>query len=322
VSVFTRVDRRSLEHFLARFDAGRLLSFKGISEGIENTNYFVTTETGQFVLTLVEQWEADEVPYFIHLMSWLAERGIPSARPIPDRRGCTLHTLLGRPAALVERLDGESTEEPTTADCARVGRMLARLHRAGEGFPMQRDDRRGMGWRRATAVRLYPVLDAADTRMLREELAHHAGCDWRGLPRGVIHADLFPDNVLFRRGEISGVIDFYYACNDLRVYDLAITVNQWCTAADGALERDKVLAVLGAYHAERPLELAERAAWPHMLRYGALRFWISRLKDRLFPKDGHLTTIKDPDAIRAILVRRRERGEEAVELWDEALGNA
>lgn len=319
MSVFTRVDRRTLEDFVARFDAGRLMSFKGISEGIENTNYFVTTERGEFVLTLVEQWPAAEVPYFIELMSWLAARGIPSARPIADREGRTLHTLLGRPAALVERLRGESTEEPTEADCARVGAVLARLHRAARGFAMHREDRRGMAWRVETAGRLYPELDADSAAMLRDELAHHAALDWRGLPRGVVHADLFPDNVLFHQGEITGVIDFYYACNDLLVYDVAITVNQWCTLPDGALSDARAGAVLAAYHAVRPLELAERAAWPDMLRYGALRFWISRLKDKIFPKEGHLTTIKDPDAIRVILEHRRGHHDELTALWDEAL---
>lgn len=319
MSVFTRVDRRSLETFLARFDVGRLLSFKGISEGIENTNYFVTTDSGEYVLTLVEQWEAAEVPYFIDIMSWLAARGIPSARPIPDRRGIALHTLLERPTALVQRLRGESTEEPTARDCERVGQVLARLHRASDGFPLHREDRRGMAWRQETARLLYPELDAETAAMLRDELAHHVALDWRGLPTGVIHADLFPDNVLFSRGEITGLIDFYYACNDLRVYDLAITVNQWCTAGDGSLDPLCTLALLRAYHDERPLEPTERTAWPHMLRYGALRFWISRLKDKIFPKEGHLTTVKDPDAIRIILTRRRHEMNVTIALWDEAV---
>jgi len=318
MSVFTRVDRRTLEGFIARFDAGRLLTFKGISEGIENTNYFVTTDRREFVLTLVEQWPAEQVPYFIELMTWLADRGVPSARPVPDREGRTLHRLLGRPAALVERLHGESTEEPTARDCARVGAVLAHLHRAADGFPMRREDQRGMAWRIATAERLYPELDPATAAMLRDELAHHAARDWRGLPRGVVHADLFPDNVLFRKGEITGVIDFYYACSELRVYDLAIAANQWCTLRDGALCGERTVALLRAYHDARPLELAERAAWPHMLRYGALRFWVSRLQDKIFPKEGHLTTVKDPDAIRVILDHRRENRDAVTGLWDEA----
>lgn len=319
MSVFTRVDRRSLEAFLDGFDVGRLLSFKGISEGIENTNYFVTTQAGDFVLTLVEQWEPDEVPYFVELMAWLAHRDFPSARPIPDRNGRALHTLLGRPAALVQRLSGESTEEPTVADCRRVGATLARLHRDSDSFPMHRDDRRGMRWRIQTSETLYPALEREDTRMLRDEMAFHRAQDWQHLPRGVIHADLFPDNVLLSRGEITGVIDFYYACNDLRVYDLAITVNQWCTQGDGSLDEEASVSLITAYHALRPLLPGEREAWPSMLRYGALRFWLSRLKDKRFPKEGHLTTVKDPDAIRVILLERRRNGTRALQLWDRAV---
>ena len=318
MSVFTRVDRHSLEAFLRGFDVGSLLHFKGISEGIENTNYFVTTQRGEFVLTLIEQWEADEVPYFIELMSALAANGFPSARPIPDRNGTTLHTLLGRPAALVQRLRGESTEEPTRFDCARVGEVLARLHDASDDFPMRRDDQRGMRWRRETCQVLYPALDRENADVLRDEMAFHLRQDWRHLPRGVIHADLFPDNVLFQHRQITGVIDFYYACNDLRVYDLAITVNQWCTGGDGRLNEDSSHALLSAYQGVRPLRHEERAAWPAMLRYGALRFWISRLKDKIFPKEGHLTTVKEPDDIKIILMDRRESAEHALALWDRA----
>jgi homoserine kinase type II len=316
MSVFTRVDRDSLEHFLAGFDVGRLVSYKGISEGIENTNYFVTTEGGDFVLTLVEQWEADEVPYFINLMSWVTERGFPGARPIPDREGRTLHTLLGRPAALVQRLQGESTEEPTRADCARVGEVLARLHDASDGFPMHRDDRRGMRWRLQTCDILYPMLDREVAAVLRDEMQFHLAQDWTTLPRGVVHADLFPDNVLFRHRQITGVIDFYYACNDVRVYDLAITANQWCTRGDGRLDPDSGEALLNAYHGIRRLHHEEREAWPAMLRYAALRFWISRLKDKIFPKQGHLTMVKDPDAIKVILMDRRNSIHAALAIWD------
>ena len=319
MSVFTRVDRATLEQFTSRFDIGQLLSFKGISEGIENTNYFVTTEGGEYVLTLVEQWEADEVPYFIELMSWLSARGFPSARPIPDRYGVTLHQLLGRPAALVERLHGESTEEPVVADCTAVGDVLAQLHVATDGFPMHRDDRRGMRWRLDVAATLYPMLGRDDALLLRDEMAFHRAQDWRGLPKGVVHADLFPDNVLFNRRRISGVIDFYYACNDFYVYDLAITVNQWCNGADGCLDAARCTAVISAYHARRALRPSERDAWPAMLRYAALRFWISRLKDKIFPKQGLLTTIKDPDMMKEILLERREHGERALEFMDNAL---
>jgi len=319
MSVFTRVDRSTIEQFLAGFDVGDLSSFKGISEGIENTNYFVTTSKAEFVLTLVEQWEASEVPYFIELMSWLAARAVPCARPIPDRNGITLHTLRGRPAALVERLQGESTEEPTAENCTKVGDVLARMHLASDDFKMHRDDQRGMQWRETVAQSLYPVLAAGDADILRNELAHHRAHDWSHLPYGVVHADLFPDNVLFHAADISGVIDFYYACNFYRIYDLAITVNQWCTLNDGALSSARSTALLRAYHQRRAIEAAERDAWPDMLRYAALRFWISRLKDKLFPKQGLLTTIKDPGVIRTILTHRKDNAATLREQLDQAL---
>jgi homoserine kinase type II len=319
MSVFTRVDRSTLEHFLAGFDVGELTHFKGISEGIENTNYFVTTSKAEFVLTLVEQWEASEVPYFIELMDWLAARAIPCARPIPNRDGATLHSLLGRPAALVERLRGESTEEPTADNCAKVGAVLARMHLVSADFSMHRNDQRGMQWRESVAQTLYPVIEAADASMLHEELAHHRAQDWRHLSNGVVHADLFPDNVLFNAEDISGVIDFYYACNFYHIYDLAITVNQWCTRTDGALSLPRTTALLRAYHQYRPIDTNERDAWPDMLRYAALRFWISRLKDKIFPKQGLLTTIKDPDTLKFLLAHRKDNASMLRAQLDQAL---
>jgi homoserine kinase type II len=319
MSVFTRVDRSTLEQFLASFNVGKLTHFKGVSEGIENTNYFVTTTNAEFVLTLVEQWEATEVPYFIELMDWLAARGIPCARPIPDRNGTTLHTLLGRPAALIERLSGESTEEPTADNCEEVGAVLARMHLASADFTMHRDDQRGMQWRQSVTQTLYPIVGGADAAILREELAHHLAQDWRHLPHGVIHADLFPDNVLFNATKISGVIDFYYACNFYRIYDLAITANQWCTNTDGSLSVPRSTALLRAYDQTRAIEAGERDAWPDMLRYAALRFWISRLKDKIFPKQGLLTTIKDPGALKTILINRKDNASALRAQLEEAL---
>ncbi|MCB1740333.1 MAG: homoserine kinase [Gammaproteobacteria bacterium] len=319
MSVFTRVDRAQLERFLQRFDVGELVAFKGISEGIENTNYFVTTTGGEFVLTLIEQWPADEVPFFLDLMAWLSARGFPSARPMAARDGSLMQSLNERPTALVERLAGESTEEPTGADCEAVGSVLAQLHRAAEGFPQERWDRRGMAWRKQTAARLDPVLEACDHSLLTDEIAFQCRHDFSDLPRGVIHADLFPDNVLFKNGVITGVIDFYYACTDLLVYDVAVTVNQWCSRADGSLEPSRARRLLHAYNAGRPLLARERDAWIAMLRYAALRYWLSRLKDKLFPKQGHLTTIKDPDELRVILTARRAGQAELLALWDEVV---
>jgi homoserine kinase type II len=280
--------------------------------------YFVTTAQGEFVLTLVEQWAATEVPYFIELTAWLAARGFPCARPVADRRGERLKMLRGRPAALVERLAGRSVETPAIAHCRAVGRILAELHQCSAGFPAVRKDMRGQRWRLHTARKVQPVMPTEAARLLADELAFQSRQWFPGAPRGVIHADLFRDNVLFEAFEVTGVIDFYYACNDLLVYDLAVTVNDWCTRPDGSLEEESTLAVLTAYAGRRSLLEAEAPAWPVMLRAAALRFWLSRLKDQLFPREAHTLQVKDPEPLARILRHRRRHEDALAGLWREA----
>ena len=296
MSVYTKVDRDQLRKFLSAYDIGELTAFEGIRGGIENTNYFVDTTGGRYVLTLVEQWPASAVPYFLSLMAWLEVRGFPCARPIAGRDGGTLRTLCGKPAALVQRLGGASIEQPGLREQRAVGRTLAELHTKSNGFGDTREDMRGASWRDATARR---VLE-------RHELLFQAEADRSASAIGVIHADLFRDNVLFEDGEVSGVIDFYYACNARFVYDLAISVNDWCSLEDGALDANACHTLLGAYQAVRELDAEERALWPAMLRAAALRFWLSRLHDHLYPREGVLITVKDPLEFERILRHRRE----------------
>ncbi|MGD8514502.1 MAG: homoserine kinase [Granulosicoccaceae bacterium] len=310
MSVYTRVDEADLTAFLAEYNVGELIDFTGITAGIENTNYFVTTTGGRFVLTLFEQLAAEELPYFLDLMAFLAEHEVPSAHPIADNAGNYLRTLKGKPAALVQRLNGYTVDHPDPAQCAALGSMLGRLHAVGHEFTEHRDNDRGPHWWRVTADKLGDRLSVDDRAMLDAELAFQGNFRDNTLPRGVIHADLFRDNALFLDEELTGIIDFYYACNDVLLYDLAVTVNDWCSTASGALDPARSEAMLGAYCAQRPVSDDEITAWPVMLRAAALRFWLSRLHDKHFPKEGEITHIKDPEVFRHILEHRVEHMDE------------
>lgn len=312
MSVYTRIEQRELEEFLANYPLGTLLEFSGISAGIENTNYFVTTTHGKFVLTLFESTPAEHLPYFLNLMAFSAEHGVPSAHPLADNAGHYLRALKARPAALVRRLEGSNVEQPNLAQCAAVGDALGHLHTVGQNFTGQRENDRGPRWREATAARVLSRLGGNDAALLRDEMdfqARHANVN---APSGVIHADLFRDNVLFVGNTLTGMIDFYYACNDLLLYDLAVTVNDWCSREDGALDAVKLSALLAAYLGRRPLQNGEAAAWPVMLRAAALRFWLSRLHDLHFPRKGEMTHTKNPDVFKHILCARRAVGAELV----------
>ncbi|MFP4154295.1 MAG: homoserine kinase [Halothiobacillaceae bacterium] len=315
MSVFTPVNERELTDFLTRYPTGPLQDFRGIAAGIENTNYFVDTRDRRMVLTLFEHHEPEELRYFLGLMAHLAEQGVPTAHPLADRDGNYLGTLNGKPAALVQRLAGSSVEEPEPEHCASVGAELARLHLAGADYPGHRPPDRGPAWWFETSRRLMPQLDQADRQLLESELAYQRDHRLDALPRGVIHADLFRDNVLFDGPTLTGIIDLYYACNDAWAYDLAVTVNDWCSREDGSLAPERTAPLLAAYSDVRPLTDAEAAAWPAMLRGAALRFWLSRLKDKLEPRDGEMTFIKDPDEFRRVLVaRRKAESEDKLEL--------
>jgi homoserine kinase type II len=305
MSVYTHLDRAELTEFLSGYSVGTLLAFEGIGEGVENSNYFVDTSEGRFVLTLVEQWSAEEMPFFLALKTWLADRGFPCARPVAARDGEVLKRLKGRPTAMVERLPGESLVNPGTEHRRAIGEALAEMHRKSADFPHFREDKRGESWQRMVAERLLGVLERDDAALLADELHYQSSLDLGGAPRGVIHADLFRDNVLFDNGHISGVIDFYYACNYALVYDLAVTLNDWATLEDGRLDPAGAGELLGAYADIRPLVEGERESLTGMMRRAALRFWLSRLNDKLYPRDGVMITVKDPDECKRILCHRR-----------------
>jgi homoserine kinase type II len=304
MAVFTPVSHEELSHWLKNFSIGTLTGLDGIATGIENTNYFVATSHARYVLTLFEKLTRAELPFYLNLMSHLARHGIPCPAPIADHGNRLLGELNGKPAAIVTCLSGRSELSPTPEHCATLGAMLAEMHLAGQSFDMRLENPRGPKWWRATAPQVMPFLDAARRKLLDDELAFQASHRLDKLPRGVVHADLFRDNVLFDQGRIGGFIDFYFAGNDVLLFDLAVCVNDWCVDATGGFDNARAGAFLAAYHAVRPLTETERAAWGVLLRAAALRFWLSRLFDRHVPRRGEIVHPHDPEHFRRILELR------------------
>ncbi|MDE2148522.1 MAG: homoserine kinase [Gammaproteobacteria bacterium] len=305
MSVFTKVSHSELEAHLRLYPVGALLGCQGIGEGVENTNYFVDTADGRWVLTLFERTEASGLPFFLGLMEHLGTRGYPAALPLRSRDGRLCTELKSRPAALVRRLTGNNVLRPTLDQCAAIGMALAELHLEAASFPLTRANDRGAAWRAAAGARVLPRLPPAEAQLVADELAVQAGLEAAALPQGVIHADLFRDNALFVDQRLTGVIDFYYACVDALAYDLAVAVNDWCAEADGRLNRTRAQALLDTYRARRQPAAAEIAAWPLMLRAAALRFYLSRACDWYFPRTGDLVHVKDPAPFRRILEAHR-----------------
>ncbi|WCE93747.1 homoserine kinase [Acidithiobacillus ferriphilus] len=307
MSVYTSVSDLELAQFLRDYDLGGARALTGISAGVENSNYFLDTEKGHFVLTLFERLPRSKIPYFLDLTEWLSLRGIPCPRPMHTLAGNSLSTLCGKPAAIVQRLRGTSIEgrAPSVAEISALGTLLARMHLAGEGFPERHPNPAGFSWWQETARHLVPHLSREDNTLIAEELAYQGTRDRTTLPGGVVHADLFPDNVLFENGRISGTIDFYYAGDDVWLYDLAVVANAWCSETDGHFTPVLVRALWDAYVATRPLQAGEEVLWFPLLRAAALRFWLLRLDAIHFRRPGTITQCKDPEEYRQILLQRR-----------------
>lgn len=315
MSVFTSVTETEAAAWLQQYSIGALDTLRGIASGIENTNYFLTTAHDRYVLTLFEKLTPAELPYFLQLMDHLARRGIPCPQPVANMRGELWCELNGKPASIVTRLNGVSLTQPTVAQCSAVGTMLAQIHVAGQEFPLHRDNQRGAAWWKATSAQVIPFLNADAAALLQAEVKFQALHRLQDLPRGVIHADLFRDNALFAGDTLSGVIDFYFACHDAWLYDIAITVNDWCTLHNGELDPAGTIALLRAYHAVRPLTPIERGAWPITLRAAALRFWVSRLYDLHFPREGEMTHAKDPGHFEKMLRCRIQAQSALQRMW-------
>ena len=309
MAVFTQVSDNEARDLLRQLQLGELHALRGIEGGIENTNYFVTCDQGEFVLTLFERLTAEQLPFYLYLMKHLAHAGIPVPDPRANKAGDILHTVCGKPAAVVNRLVGRSQLAPEAVHCAAVGEMLARMHLAGRDYERQQPNLRGLPWWNETVPVVLPHIDPEQAALLRAELAYQnhiaASSAYAALPRGPVHADLFRDNVMFEGEQLTGFFDFYFAGVDSFLFDLAVCMNDWCIdLPSGAHDAPRANAMLAAYQAVRPLTAAERSLLPALRRAGALRFWVSRLWDYYLPREASMLTPHDPSHFERVLRQR------------------
>ena len=313
MAVFTEVSASKAQELLSQLQLGDLLDLQGIQGGIENTNYFLTSSVGAYVLTLFERLTHQQLPFYLHLMKHLAHHGIPVPDPVANSDGDILLTVEGKPAAVVNRLMGRSELAPTPQHCQAVGDMLARMHLAGKDYNRHQPNLRGLSWWNETVPVVLPFLNASQSSLIQSELAfqnHVANSStYAALPRGPVHADLFRDNVMFEGTgnalQLTGFFDFYFAGVDTWLFDLAVCLNDWCIDLDtGILHAEKTTALLAAYQAVRPLIAAERQLLNPMLRAGALRFWTSRLWDFYLPREASMLTPHDPTHFERVLRQR------------------
>ena len=320
MAVYTEVDLASASALFERLGLGPVTNLLGIRSGIENTNYYATTASGQWVLTLFERLPAEQLPYYLQFMQHLAARGIPVPAPQPAADGSLVHQVAGKPAAVVTRLPGSHRNLPDSKHCAQVGAMLARMHGAGQDFAPQQPNLRGVDWWVQTVPVVLPHLPAEQAALLQSELAFQqqvaASPAAAALPRGPIHADLFRDNVMFddtagnNPGDdrLCGFFDFYFAGTDTLLFDVAVCLNDWCSDAhSGQLDQTRASAFVAAYHSVRPLLPVECRLLPALLRAAALRFWLSRLWDFHLPRNAALLQAKDPAFFERLLAQRIEK---------------
>lgn len=314
MAVFTSVSRDELVRWLGRYEAGELFDFEGIASGIENSNYFVTTRDGRYVLTLFERLRAEDLPFHVGLMHRLAGHGVPCPDPVADRDGVVIGRLAGKPAALFTRLAGRAVADPDVGHCREVGAVLARMHLAAADYEGRFPNPRGLAWWQEVAPKLQPYLDPQAAAMLADEIQQQLRFSrtplYASLPSSAVHADLFRDNVLFEAGtqgeaRLGGVIDFWFAGVDTWLFDLAVAANDWCIDDAGEFDEARLRALLAAYRSIRATSSAEDDAWPPMLRAAALRFWLSRLYDLHLPRPAEIVTPKDPSRFERILRLRR-----------------
>jgi homoserine kinase type II len=309
MAVFTSVSLDDVQPWIAQFPLGRAVALKGIASGIENSNFFLTTERGEYVLTIFENLSFEQLPFYLRLMEHLAARGVLVPAPVANDKGELCVPLHGKPAAIVSKLVGSSELAPRPVHCAEVGAMLAKMHLAGRDFPLHQPNLRGLAWWHGAAPAVLPHMAEPEAALLRAEMdfqqAFHASELYSRLQQGPVHADLFRNNVMFDGERLTGFFDFYFAGCDTWLFDVAVTINDWCVDLDtGVLDVARVRAFLDAYHAVRPFTADEQEAWQPMLRAGALRFWLSRLYDLHQPREAEMLTPHDPTHFERILRER------------------
>ena len=309
MAVYTEVSFDEAAELLQALQLGALQTLKPCSGGIENTNYFADTDSGHYVLTLFERLSAAQLPFYLELTKHLAARGIPVPNPAPGASGKLLHSLKSKPAAVVNKLQGQSQLKPTPVHCAKVGAMLARMHLASQDFNLTQPNLRGLPWWNDTAPAVLPHISQEQHSLLISELAYQnhvaASSAYKALPVGVIHADLFRDNVMFEGDELTGFFDFYFAGCDAFLFDISVCLNDWCIdLATGQHDAARADAFLSAYQVVRPLTAPERLLLPAMARAGALRFWISRLWDFYLPREASVLKAHDPGHFERVLRQR------------------
>ncbi|MES2130353.1 MAG: homoserine kinase [Pseudomonadota bacterium] len=309
MAVFTPVSLDDISSWITQFPLGQATALKGISSGIENSNFFLSTEGGEYVLTIFEVLTFEQLPFYLKLMRHLAQHGVLVPAPVANADGELVVALHGKPAAIVSKLEGHSQMDPQPVHCAAAGAMLARMHLAARDFEMVQPNLRGLDWWNATTPKVLPYLSPDNAHLLRAEMhfqESYAGCDhYKALQRGPVHADLFRNNVMFNGEELTGFFDFYFAGCDTWLFDVAVTVNDWCIdQASGVLDAARVRAMVDAYHAVRPFTAHEHSAWQPMLRAAALRFWLSRLYDFYQPREAEMLTPHDPTHFERILRER------------------
>lgn len=301
MSVYTEISKTQLEKFLQAYTLGELINFQGIEAGIENTNYYVITTDGEYVLTLFETLKAKKIPFFLDLITYLTTQNISCSSIQRDADGNAINTLARKPAVLFKYLPGKSITTPKISDCTKIGHQLAQLHLATKDFPQKINNSMGLNWFRRISKKLQPHLTDQEKLLIQQQLKLHKLFPLRKLPKGIIHGDLFPDNVLFSKNKISGVLDFYLACYDSYVLDLAITVNAW-SYNNGVFEIAKANALIKSYQQYRPLNRMEKNSWSTVLQIAATKFWLARLDNQFFPRNATLTTDKDPEDYKKILI--------------------
>ena len=303
MSVYTSVNIKELKIWLQDYAFDDLTDYQGIKSGITNTNYFLMTAHDRFVLTLFEKNTIEDLPYFVDLMSHLATHSFLCPKPILKKNGTALSILKNKPALIVTCLKGKEITNHEVNNCKAVGKSLAELHVKSANFVAQHQNTRDLSWIKKTAETLFNELPQDESKLLREEILYQEKQNYK-LPKSTIHGDLFKDNVLFLNDEVSGFIDFYYACTDYLILDVAIAVNDWCVNSDGSFDESRLNAFLDAYKKIRSFNDNEDRAWNDVLRLASLRFWVSRLNDFYHAEEGELTFIKDPNHFKKILKKR------------------